>query len=147
MTSVISRKYTDAAKGQPCTLRIAGVQCAGPETTVFCHVRDRFKGTSIKASDLSGADGCFNCHQVFDGQGSFVLSKEDWLFYALRGIQETQANRIARGFLLVVGFDPAAPQKRRKSGQKIKSKGTLPNRPMLRNPKFKKKLDGTVVER
>ncbi|AVX04190.1 hypothetical protein MXMO3_01664 [Maritalea myrionectae] len=123
-----SKKYTDAARGQPCTLRIAGVTCAGPETTVSCHVRDRFKGMGCKASDLSTVDGCFNCHKVFDGQGDFVLSQEDWLFYALRGLQETQANRVARGLLFVTGFDPEKPKKR-KSGKKVRSGKPIQSRP------------------
>ena len=116
---IISPQYTNAAKSQPCTLRISGVECSGTDTTVFAHIRDQFKGMGVKASDISGADCCFACHATFDGQGDIHLSKEDWLFYALRGIQETIANRIERGFIIVKGHNPLEPKKRRKPKQKM----------------------------
>lgn len=108
-----SKAYRDASRGQPCTLRIAGVCTGGGEDTVFAHIRDRHTGRSIKASDISGCDACAACHARFDGR-SGVLSYEDWLFYALRALQRTLEARIAAG---VLGW-PADPPKpaRVKSG-------------------------------
>lgn len=105
MARISSRKYLDGAKGETCKLRIAGVVCSGPETVVSCHVRDRHTGKALKASDISVADGCFNCHEVFDRRAKLpsgeYLTEEEWLFYALRGIQETQEARHERGLLIV----------------------------------------------
>ena len=103
MSRIASRRYLDGAKGETCKLRI--VDCSGPETVVSCHVHDRHTGKALKASDISVADGCFNCHEVFDRRaklpnGSY-LSDREWLFYALRGIQETQEARHAKGLLIV----------------------------------------------
>lgn len=99
MNRVSSKAYLEGARGETCKLRIAGVCIGGTETTVAAHIRDRHTGRSIKASDTSIADACAACHRAFDGQGGKPLSKEDWLFYALRGLQETIENRIERGIL------------------------------------------------
>lgn len=101
MNRIASRKYVDGARGQRCSLRIAGVCTGGGEDTVFAHIRDQHTGRSIKASDCSGADACRACHAKFDGHAGAPLSHEDWLIYALRGLQETLENRIARGLLFL----------------------------------------------
>lgn len=99
MNRISSAAYLRASQGQPCTLRIAGVCTGGGEDTVPAHIRDRHQGRSIKASDTSIADACFACHAKFDGRSGAPLNEEDWLFYALRGLQETIENRIERGIL------------------------------------------------
>lgn len=105
MTRIASRKYLDGAKGETCKLRIVGVCQGDRETVVACHVRDRHTGRSIKASDVSVIDGCQACHDVFDLRAKKPngahMNTEEWLFYALRGLQETIENRIERGLLFV----------------------------------------------
>ncbi len=101
-----SRPYLDGAKGQSCKLRIPGVCTGNTETTVAAHIRDGHSGRSIKASDLSVVDACAGCHARFDGQADWPLSTEDWLFYALRGLQETLESRVEQGLLTVKGWKP-----------------------------------------
>lgn len=102
---IVSTKYRDGARGQPCTLRIPGVCTGGGEDTVFAHIRDDHTGRSIKASDISGCDACFACHEVFDRRAKApyvgLLNDMDWLCIALRGLQRTLENRIARGLLFL----------------------------------------------
>lgn len=105
MTRIASRKYIDGSRGRPCKLRIAGICTGGGEDTVFAHIRDQHTGRSIKASDVSGADACRACHAKFDGHAGDPLSQEDWLFYAVRGLQETLEDRIRRG-IVIVPLDP-----------------------------------------
>jgi hypothetical protein len=105
---IASRKYLAASRGQPCSLRIVGVCNGDPETTVPAHILDRHSGRGIKASDISVADSCSACHAKFDGQAGEPLSHEDWLFYALRGLQETYENRVVRG-IVDVPQDPPKP--------------------------------------
>ena len=95
-----SAKYLRASKGEPCRLRIPDVCTGDTETVVPCHIRDRHTGRGVKASDISVVDGCLACHDLFDGR-SGTLSKEDWLFYALRGLQETLESRVRRGVVVV----------------------------------------------
>lgn len=95
---VRSKKYLAGSRGQQCSLRIPGYCNYDPDTVVPCHIRDGGKGTGNKASDLSVANGCSGCHRAFDLN---LISREDWLFYALRGLQETLEQRVRAGLLVV----------------------------------------------
>ena len=139
MTRIASRKYLNGSRGQPCTLRIAGVCTGGGEDTVFAHIRDRHTGRSIKASDISGADCCWACHEVFDRRarlpaddlGHRIYLPDDlWMFYALRGIQETMERRIAQGILVLpldvekpMSEKPTPPRKPKAERQAMQSRG------------------------
>jgi hypothetical protein len=101
VTRISSRKYLAGSRGQPCTLRIPGVCTGNTETTVPAHIRDRHTGRGQKASDISVCDACAACHAKFDGQAGEPLPRADWLFYALRGLQETLEGRIAAGLLFL----------------------------------------------
>jgi hypothetical protein len=100
-TEIRSRKYLNGSRGQPCTLQITGVCTGDVETTVAAHIRDETFGKSQKADDISIADACYACHRVFDGHGHTPLTSEEWLFYALRGLQRTFRNRVERGLVIV----------------------------------------------
>lgn len=125
MKRISSKKYLSGSRGQPCTFRIPGHCNNDWSTVVPCHIRDRHTGGGQKASDLSVANGCSGCHDAMDGR-STVLSREDWLFYALRGLQETIEQRVAAG-LLVLPQDsetpshakPVKPRKPREERAKI----------------------------
>jgi len=102
-----SSKYLRGSKGEPCKLRIV---CDGyGDNVVPCHARDRHAGRGQKASDLSVIDGCQACHDVFDLRAKLpngqYLTSEEWLFYALRGLQDTIESR-ARRQIIIVPLDP-----------------------------------------
>jgi hypothetical protein len=134
MTRISSKAYRDGARGQACTLRIAGVCTGGGEDTVFAHIRDSHTGGAIKASDTSGADACFACHEVFDRRARIngrQIGDQEWFIYALRGLQETIERRIKQGLLML----PAdATETRRTSTAKP---GKIAGRPM---PKSSRKI-------
>lgn len=111
MSRISSKKYLAGSRGQPCTFRIPGHCNNDWSTVVPCHIRDRHTGGGQKASDLSVANGCSGCHDAMDGR-SIVLSREEWLFYALRGLQETLEQRISAG-LMVVPQDIETPASER----------------------------------
>ncbi len=105
MTRISSAKYLAGSRGATCKLQIPDVCTGDVETTVPAHIRDRHTGRGQKASDLSVADACFACHEVFDlraklPNGTF-LTGEDWLHYALRGLQDTLESRLEAGLLFV----------------------------------------------
>lgn len=97
-----SKKLTDAAKGQECTLEIPGVCQGGTETTVACHsplLEDR-QGT--KAPDFAIAFGCMACHDAIDRRAKVngQLLDGDWqriIFH--QGMTRTLANLFARGII------------------------------------------------
>jgi hypothetical protein len=62
-------KLRDAARGQPCQVRLPGICNFNPETTVLAHYRLAGTcGTGIKPPDLLGAWCCSSCHDVVDGR-------------------------------------------------------------------------------
>lgn len=61
-----SKKLRDSAKGQDCLIR-SPVCNFNPETTVLCHMNGG--GTGTKKSDIFGAFGCSDCHDLCDSRG------------------------------------------------------------------------------
>lgn len=97
-----SKKITQAAKGEQCTLQIAGVCNGNPETTVFCHFPDSSHGVGIKATDFSGGFGCSACHDVVDGRvrsNEFQGAAKDW--YMRRSQTRTMERLFERGILCI----------------------------------------------
>lgn len=96
-----SKKYTQAAKGQPCNIKAPVCIDAYPhETTVFCHSNMGYHGksTGCKADDIAGADGCGACHDFVDGRHSQsrLYTQEEREWYLMRGMAPTMKNRIDR---------------------------------------------------
>ena len=87
-----SKKITNHAKGQRCTLRVCS--CSSKETVVFCHAPSALKGMGIKTDDFFGAFGCYNCHVYAD---SNKIKAKDWL----RAIYETQKILFSDGIIKV----------------------------------------------
>ena len=148
-----SRKYLDASRGQPCTLEITGACLGGTETTIPAHVRDETFGMAQKADDISVVDACKGCHDVFDGRTHMPLTKDEWLFYALRGLQRTLRNRVERGILAIAGQREATrkeptvkPRKPRAERKPIPS----PDKPIQSrgfDQTHSRKMNGTVVRK
>lgn len=73
-------KLTEAARDEPCLVRIPGVCTGGGADTVLAHYRMAgLCGTSIKPLDLIGAYACKACHDAVDGRGN-----TDWDYDTLR---------------------------------------------------------------
>ncbi len=94
-----SNKYRQAAKGQQCTINIAGVCNYQEETVVFCHFPDSSNGMGIKSDDISGADCCSACHDAIDSRvksEEFDLRKD---YYLRRAQTRTIKRRLEQGLL------------------------------------------------
>lgn len=93
-----SKKYRDAAKDQPCTMRLEGYCNGRTDTTVLAH--DNGAGMGTKHSDHNAADMCSVCHDVYDGRvkadphTKAILSRE-----FARARVETIVNRIERAII------------------------------------------------
>lgn len=96
-----SKKITDSAKGEDCTLRIPGICNGNPETTVFAHLPGN-KGTGTKNHDIFGVYACSDCHDWLDGRSDkyavAMLTREKEY---LRALQETQIKLYQKGLLKV----------------------------------------------
>lgn len=92
-----------AAKGEQCTLNIAGVCNYNPETVVFCHFPSETHGMGLKSDDLSGGFGCNACHDAIDGRSHIQLSREDKEFYMRRAQFRTIRRLEELGIISVKG--------------------------------------------
>lgn len=97
---LISKKITDSAKGEQCTLRIPGVCNFNPETTVFAHMNGG--GMAYKHHDIHGCYGCNCCHDFIDGRGG--CTHDDKINYSheiLRAMIETQSKLLDKGLIKI----------------------------------------------
>ena len=92
-----SKKWRDAAKGQPCTLRFYGCCNGNPETTVLAHRSGA--GMALKSSDHDAVDACYECHRALDRPDLWPLSKHQMVEEFNRARLETIINRLERGIL------------------------------------------------
>ena len=93
-----SKKITQSARGESCTLRIPTVCNHNSETVVFAHIAGN-KGTGTKNHDLFGVYACSNCHDWIDGRCNYAVN--DYLEEILRALQETQLKLIEKGIIEV----------------------------------------------
>jgi len=100
-------KLRKSAKGQDCTLNIAGVCNYDPETVVLAHLPSEFGGMGKKSPDFCGAFCCSSCHDVLDGRQSlggsnnmidFIENKE---WYMRRAMVRTWKVWIDEGYIEV----------------------------------------------
>lgn len=98
---VRSQKLRDSARGKDCTLRIPGVCCGDPETTVLAHLPYGGRGMGLKAPDTHAVYACRTCHDAIDGRGGYRVLDAEILECCLRGICETQAQMIDDGLIVV----------------------------------------------
>lgn len=72
-----NREFALACYGEPCYLRVPGVQCAKRETVVPCHSNQskHGKGAGLKADDIYTVPGCMHCHHEID-QGKRLTRAE-----------------------------------------------------------------------
>jgi hypothetical protein len=95
-----NKKITNSAKGEDCTLRIAGVCNFDPKTTVFAHMNGG--GMGYKHHDIHGCYACSDCHDWLDSRVAYH-SVEDYMKKAEfnRAMIETQNKLIAKGLIKI----------------------------------------------
>lgn len=91
-----SPHYRDMARGQDCMLRIPGVCCGDPQTTVLAHSNQALhgKGMSLKASDWYGVWACHTCHTHLD-QGKATREQKAAMFDQGLARMEARLRKIA----------------------------------------------------
>lgn len=101
-----SKKITQSAKGEFCTLRVPGVCNNDPDTTVFAHLPGN-KGTSTKNHDLFGVYACNRCHDWLDGRNAATIvagyssNSLSGEINKMKAVQETQLKLVEKGILEV----------------------------------------------
>jgi len=94
-----SKKIRDSARMESCQIRLPGVCNQNPETTVFCH--DEGGGTGNKVSDIFGAYGCSDCHDMVDGRVPNIFVECCLERFFTQGILRTQQILIDKGLIKI----------------------------------------------
>lgn len=96
--AVRSAKLRDSARGQECTLHVAGICNYNSETTVLAHLDSEVKGMAIKSPDTFAVYACSRCHEWLDQHKG---SREERSWYSLRALDRTHRVMIESGLLVV----------------------------------------------
>lgn len=96
-----SKKITQSARGEDCTVRIVGVCNGNPETTVLAHLPSNRHGIGLKSSDISGVYACSCCHDRIDRRIHSRELEERREWYLLRAVIETHERMVESGVLKV----------------------------------------------
>jgi len=111
--TIVSKALRDSAGHHDahCMTQIAGV--CGDATTaktagcVLAHIRYCGNaGGGQKPNDFHATFACGPCHIALDGNGTtkgLVRGSEEWLHYAMRGMQRTQDWWATHGYLTIKG--------------------------------------------
>lgn len=81
-----SDKLRKSAKGQTCTMQVAGVCNMNCETTVLAHINTDGSAMGAKGDDYSACFACSDCHAWLDTNAGTEL---DRLFYSRRAMVRT----------------------------------------------------------
>lgn len=95
-----SRALRDSARGETCTLQIAGVCCGDWDTTVLAHLASG--GMGMKTDDTESCYACDTCHAAIDGRAPWdERSMKDW--YARRAQARTIRRMFEKGVISIKG--------------------------------------------
>lgn len=83
-------RFTKAARGRDCQVRIPGVCNGNPETTVLAHYRMAGTcGVGIKPPSLIGSWACSSCHDAIDQRSNCGISREGLRQIHAEGVMRT----------------------------------------------------------
>lgn len=96
-----SNAIRQSAKGEQCTLNIAGVCNYNPETVVLCHFPFETHGIARKSPDISAGYGCSDCHNAIDNRTNGGLTDSEREFYMRRSMVRTWLRLIEKGVVKI----------------------------------------------
>lgn len=101
---MISKTLRASARGQECTLQIAGACNGDTATTILAHLPDESGGMGRKSDDISACYACSSCHDVIDGRVNWPLSDADREWYMRRAQTRTWRRAIDLGLVSIRGL-------------------------------------------
>ena len=99
----MNTKIRQSAKGEACTLNIAGVCNYNKETTVLCHFPSEHNGIGTKSPDYCAGYGCSACHDAIDNRIDAGLTDYEREFYMQRSTVRTIGRLIDKGIISIKG--------------------------------------------
>lgn len=103
MRGIKSKQVRDSARGEACTVQIAGVCNYDDTTTVLAHLPDESNGIGKKPDDISACYACSACHDALDRRqvSSELESDREW--YQRRGMVRTWRRLVEKGVVTIKG--------------------------------------------
>lgn len=95
----MSKKITDSARDEDCTVRIPGVCNFNRETTVFAHIPGIRFGHGVGIKTKLGAYACSCCHDVIDGRVKSHFSADGLKLMHYEGVMETLIKLEEKGLI------------------------------------------------
>ena len=96
---VLVSRIRQAARGQPCQIRLPGICNRNPETVVLAHYRmGGTCGTGLKPPDWQAAFACSACHDEADRRTQYMDENEVRLAHA-EGVMRTIDKLIQKGLI------------------------------------------------
>ena len=94
-------KFRKLARGRECMVRLPGICCGDPATTVLAHLRIAgYCGTGLKPDDVAfGAWACARCHDACDGRLRTDFSHDELQQAHAIGVCRTVAHLRQEGVL------------------------------------------------
>lgn len=96
MKRIVSPKLQRSARGQDCTMQVAGICNYNPDTVVLAHVQVEGGKMGGKTHDISACFACADCHAWLD---QYHGTEEDRLFYTRRAMVRTWGVWIDMGLI------------------------------------------------
>jgi hypothetical protein len=93
-------KIRNAARNQPCSLRLKGCSFNNDET-VLAHIRTVGVGMGRKPLDSMAVFACSRCHDLIDGRRSDDVMEKEKLERIIAGMAETHAYLVYREYLIL----------------------------------------------
>lgn len=97
-----SQQVRDSARGEDCTLNIAGVCSYDTNETILAHLPDESSGASLKADDISACYSCAACHDAIDRRNN-AMPEEEREWYQRRAMVRTWRRLIEAGIVIIKG--------------------------------------------
>lgn len=99
-----SNALRESARGESCTVQIAGVCNWLWETTVLAHLPDESNGMGKKSDDISVCYSCSSCHDAIDRRVRSWELETDREWYLRRAMVRTWRKFIEKGLITITGL-------------------------------------------
>lgn len=103
MKPIRSKALRNAARGEPCTLNVAGVCNYDPATVVLAHMPSESHGMAQKSTDINACFCCSSCHDWLDNRGHQCVEKAHREFYMQRALIRTLTRLFELGVITIKG--------------------------------------------
>jgi hypothetical protein len=98
MCAMNEKRIQESARGEDCTVRLPGICCFNPETTVFAHLNGVRFGHGVGKKTRWGCYACHSCHLELDRRTT-LLDKDVVKMAHYEAVIETLDKLVEKGLI------------------------------------------------